>query len=242
MRNICRPERHAVGNLCASRAGLSIMTPSSFVDERCQPSLVHSIVIHLQCRGALGDALQFHSRYAAALPRRARRDGIAKPHGAVLAEFYQGQGSSSCPPVGTNMNAIADTANVIALSFAVTPWDQLGWMGTYARPASNRGAVLTNPRGSVLYRHRERRSRILPHRVRLPPKRSVLLHAGVRGEVHDRRGGRKTGAASDQPVVTCTMIGPSRVLRRAAALERRGIGIALTIAGQRTKGSEQVHA
>lgn len=60
---------------------------------------------------------------------------MPKPRGPVLVELYQSQGCSSCPPADANVNAIADTRNVIALSFAVTYWDQLGWKDTYAKPA-----------------------------------------------------------------------------------------------------------
>jgi hypothetical protein len=60
---------------------------------------------------------------------------VPKPRGPVLVELYQSQGCSSCPPADANVNAIADVPNVIALSFAVTYWDQLGWKDTYAKPA-----------------------------------------------------------------------------------------------------------
>lgn len=60
---------------------------------------------------------------------------LPKPNGPVLVELYQSQGCSSCPPADANVNAIADVPNVIALSFAVTYWDKLGWKDTYAKPA-----------------------------------------------------------------------------------------------------------
>ncbi|HET9160630.1 MAG TPA: DUF1223 domain-containing protein [Caulobacteraceae bacterium] len=53
----------------------------------------------------------------------------------VVIELYQSQGCSSCPPADLNVNAIADRPDVIALSFAVTYWDQLGWKDTFAKPA-----------------------------------------------------------------------------------------------------------
>lgn len=52
----------------------------------------------------------------------------------VVVELYQSQGCSSCPPANANLNAIADRADVIPLSFAVTYWDQLGWKDSFARP------------------------------------------------------------------------------------------------------------
>jgi hypothetical protein len=54
--------------------------------------------------------------------------------GPVVVELYQSQGCSSCPPANANLNAIADRADVIPLSFAVTYWDQLGWKDSFARP------------------------------------------------------------------------------------------------------------
>jgi hypothetical protein len=52
----------------------------------------------------------------------------------VVVELFQSQGCSSCPPADANLNAIADRADVLALSFAVTYWDQLGWKDTFAKP------------------------------------------------------------------------------------------------------------
>jgi hypothetical protein len=60
-------------------------------------------------------------------------DAADKP--PVVVELYQSQGCSSCPPADLNINAIADRPDVIALSFAVTYWDQLGWKDTFAKPA-----------------------------------------------------------------------------------------------------------
>jgi hypothetical protein len=47
--------------------------------------------------------------------------------GPVLVELYQSQGCSSCPPADVNVNALADRPDVVALSFGVTYWDNLGW-------------------------------------------------------------------------------------------------------------------
>jgi hypothetical protein len=51
----------------------------------------------------------------------------------VVIELFQSQGCSSCPPAVANLNAIADRPDVIALSFAVTYWDGLGWKDTFAQ-------------------------------------------------------------------------------------------------------------
>jgi hypothetical protein len=53
----------------------------------------------------------------------------------VVIEEFQSQGCSSCPPATANVNALAERAEVLALSFAVTYWDALGWKDTFASPA-----------------------------------------------------------------------------------------------------------
>ena len=52
----------------------------------------------------------------------------------MVVELYQSQGCSSCPPANANLNAIAGRKGVLALSFAVTYWDQLGWKDQFAKP------------------------------------------------------------------------------------------------------------
>ena len=54
-------------------------------------------------------------------------------HPAVI-ELYQSQGCSSCPPALAVLDRVADRPDVLALNFAVTYWDQLGWKDIYARP------------------------------------------------------------------------------------------------------------
>ena len=54
----------------------------------------------------------------------------------VVIELFQSQGCSSCPPANANVNQIAASRpGVLALSFAVTYWDQLGWKDRFASPA-----------------------------------------------------------------------------------------------------------
>jgi hypothetical protein len=67
-------------------------------------------------------------------PREERRMAPSADR-PVLVELYQSQGCSSCPPANANVNAIADRPDVVALSFAVTYWDALGWKDTFASPA-----------------------------------------------------------------------------------------------------------
>lgn len=53
----------------------------------------------------------------------------------TVVELFQSQGCSSCPPANANLNAIASRPGVLALSFAVTYWDRLGWKDTFAHPS-----------------------------------------------------------------------------------------------------------
>lgn len=60
--------------------------------------------------------------------------GAARAVSPTVVELYQSQGCSSCPPAIRNVNAIADRPDILALTFAVTYWDGLGWKDTFARP------------------------------------------------------------------------------------------------------------
>lgn len=51
-----------------------------------------------------------------------------------MIELFQSQGCSSCPPANAALNAVAGRPDVLALSFAVTYWDQLGWKDKFASP------------------------------------------------------------------------------------------------------------
>ncbi len=53
----------------------------------------------------------------------------------VVVELFQSQGCSSCPPANRNVNAIANDPQVLALNFAVTYWDRLGWKDSFAKQA-----------------------------------------------------------------------------------------------------------
>jgi hypothetical protein len=50
----------------------------------------------------------------------------------TVVELFQSQGCSSCPPANANLMAIASRPDILALSFGVTYWDQLGWKDTFA--------------------------------------------------------------------------------------------------------------
>ncbi|HJP69484.1 MAG TPA: DUF1223 domain-containing protein [Sphingomicrobium sp.] len=57
----------------------------------------------------------------------------APVHPTVL-ELFQSQGCSSCPPALNVLVREADRPDVIALNFAVTYWDELGWKDRFAKP------------------------------------------------------------------------------------------------------------
>jgi hypothetical protein len=58
----------------------------------------------------------------------------ADPSHPAVVELFQSQGCSSCPPANANVNALSRRGDVLALSFAVTYWDRLGWKDTFAKP------------------------------------------------------------------------------------------------------------
>ena len=57
----------------------------------------------------------------------------APPAQPVVVELFTSQGCSSCPPADLALGQVADRPDVIALSFGVTYWDNLGWKDTFAR-------------------------------------------------------------------------------------------------------------
>ena len=52
----------------------------------------------------------------------------------VVVELFTAQGCSSCVPVNTQINQLADRPGVIALTYGVDYWDYLGWSDTFAKP------------------------------------------------------------------------------------------------------------
>jgi len=54
-------------------------------------------------------------------------------HPAVV-ELFQSQGCSSCPPANANVIDLSKRPDILALSFGVTYWDQLGWKDTFGSP------------------------------------------------------------------------------------------------------------
>ncbi len=77
----------------------------------------------------------------AALASRTPPQAVARavPTGEVtVVELFTSQGCSSCPPANANLRALAPRPDVLALSWGVTYWDQLGWKDTFASDAYTR--------------------------------------------------------------------------------------------------------
>lgn len=64
--------------------------------------------------------------------------GVGSAHAderLTVVELFQSQGCSSCPPANVNVMAVMDRPGVLALTYQVTYWDNLGWKDTFAKPA-----------------------------------------------------------------------------------------------------------
>ncbi|MFM2410568.1 MAG: hypothetical protein RL481_1396 [Pseudomonadota bacterium] len=83
----------------------------------------------------LGASLALSACNSDPIAEPAKAASAASANNPVVVELFQSQGCSSCPPANAALNAIADRKDVIALSFAVTYWDQLGWKDRFATPA-----------------------------------------------------------------------------------------------------------
>ena len=53
----------------------------------------------------------------------------------TVVELFTSQGCSSCPPANANLNTLSARPDILALSFGVTYWDDLGWKDTFATKA-----------------------------------------------------------------------------------------------------------
>jgi len=56
----------------------------------------------------------------------------------TVVELFTSQGCSSCPPANANLRALSTRPDILALSWGVTYWDQLGWKDTFASDAYTR--------------------------------------------------------------------------------------------------------
>ena len=58
---------------------------------------------------------------------------VAADKPPVVVELFTSQGCSSCPPANANLIELSKRDDVLALSFAVTYWDRLGWKDIFGR-------------------------------------------------------------------------------------------------------------
>lgn len=58
---------------------------------------------------------------------------LAGDHSPTVVELFTSQGCSSCPPANANLIALSRRSDVLALSFAVTYWDRLGWKDIFGK-------------------------------------------------------------------------------------------------------------
>lgn len=61
--------------------------------------------------------------------------GSALGQPLTVVELFTSQGCSSCPPANANLATLAGRPDILALSFGVTYWDDLGWKDTFASKA-----------------------------------------------------------------------------------------------------------
>ena len=52
----------------------------------------------------------------------------------AVVELFTSQGCSSCPPANANLIVLSKRPDILALSFAVTYWDYLGWKDIFDKP------------------------------------------------------------------------------------------------------------
>jgi hypothetical protein len=81
----------------------------------------------------LGWAAAFAGAWALAAPALAQAPGPGAP--VQVVELYTSQGCSSCPPADAAVAKLSARPDILALSFGVTYWDDLGWKDTFAQKA-----------------------------------------------------------------------------------------------------------
>ena len=65
-----------------------------------------------------------------------------------VLELFTSQGCNSCPPANANLIKLRGRSDVLALSFAVTYWDGLGWKDIFGKPEfTRRQEVYEGPLG-----------------------------------------------------------------------------------------------
>src|SRR6476659_2571372 len=99
------------------------------MEYRSRMSLVRRFPI---CRVAMlaKVAISIGATVAASYPL----NSIAGDKPLTVVELFTSQGCSSCPPANANLIELSKRPDVLALSFAVTYWDYLGWKDIFGKP------------------------------------------------------------------------------------------------------------
>jgi hypothetical protein len=77
---------------------------------------------------------RFASTALALLGLAATSSVVAAAGRPIVVELFTSQGCSSCPPANANLIELSRRPDVLALSFAVTYWDRLGWKDIFGKP------------------------------------------------------------------------------------------------------------
>ncbi|CAN5250729.1 DUF1223 domain-containing protein [soil metagenome] len=113
------------------------MTGPSMITALRHPDVARRLVIlaNVAIVTAALIAGQVTARPAEAMPAATAATTTAAPDLTVV-ELFTSQGCSSCPPANANLTRLAARPDVLALSFGVTYWDQLGWTDTFGSAAN----------------------------------------------------------------------------------------------------------
>lgn len=126
----------------------------------------------------------------------------------VVVELFQSQGCSSCPPANADLNAIADRGDLLALSFAVTYWDRLGWKDTFgsARFTERQQDYARAGQGQVATPEF-----IVNGAYAVVGTNRAALNAAIAGAAMASRGPKISTAASHVTIASATTGGPATV-------------------------------
>src|ERR1700755_3422252 len=78
-------------------------------------------------------ALKLSMLAALVFPPLAPAPAAAATKSPIVVELFTSQGCSSCPPANANLIKLSKRSDVLALSFAVTYWDYLGWEDIFGK-------------------------------------------------------------------------------------------------------------
>jgi hypothetical protein len=94
----------------------------------------------------MGNRMIFRGCAAAVVAAALTGPALAAGAQPTVVELFTSQGCSSCPPANANLAAISERPGILALSFSVTYWDQLGWKDTFAKPEFTARQIGYEPR------------------------------------------------------------------------------------------------